>query len=616
VDHPSATRTTSSATTIRTTSTGGRLQPHDAGQLQVVLQHPLPERAASETHTFTNNLLNNLILNYQREVALRGGPPGSPTSPPLESIISGSLRPAPIWREHHRLLSGIVLGVCRLGTQQLHLQRRPALDQGQPQLRLRRPHRAEQVRRDQRIPVVRRLRLQLDHQQDRQHDLQYPNAMANFQMGFMTSFTQGNFEQVNDRNHFPGIYAQDSWKITPRLTVNYGVRWEDFAPWANRNGNMQEFSHPTTQATSIQPCSPQPARRHVAHRRSRRPQEQRQQQVRPVHASRAGFAYDVFGDGKTVVRGGAGIFYQDRLPGFFNLSQASWVPITSPSRSPTGMYSTYRRRQPRWPIQRSVLHHNRLLLGRKLANPFPYTLPFPSTQTFPNGITLDGIRSLRQLPGAGHQRLQPDHRASTRSQLGRAVAYVGSVSRHQFVNLELNPSVNNGLGPATLGVNQRRLQHGPQRRPMCSSGTGCAANYSDIIDASHDRFAHFNSLPGHAGKEDVPWPVAAGQLHLVEVLDDMPQATRVNNTEDLNAGRILCVSSLSRNAPPEYPRLPMCPDIKALDRGLSDIDHPQAISFSYVYELPKLHQGIACSGTGCQRLAHQRSDPAPLREIP
>ena len=31
----------------------------------------------SETHTFTNNLLNNLVLNYQREVALRGGPPGS-----------------------------------------------------------------------------------------------------------------------------------------------------------------------------------------------------------------------------------------------------------------------------------------------------------------------------------------------------------------------------------------------------------------------------------------------------------------------------------------------------------------------------------------------------------
>ena len=34
-------------------------------------------RCLSETHTFTPNMLNNLVLNYQREVSQRGGPPGS-----------------------------------------------------------------------------------------------------------------------------------------------------------------------------------------------------------------------------------------------------------------------------------------------------------------------------------------------------------------------------------------------------------------------------------------------------------------------------------------------------------------------------------------------------------
>ena len=33
------------------------------------------------------------------------------------------------------------------------------------------------------------------------------------------------------------------------------------------------------------------------------------------------------------------------------------------------------------------------------------------------------------------------------------------------------------------------------------------------------------------------------------------------------------------------------PDIKALDRALSDIDHPHAVSISYVYHLPKLQNG-------------------------
>lgn len=56
------------------------------------------------------------------------------------------------------------------------------------------------------------------------------NGMANYQVGFMNSFSQGNYELVNDRNHFPGLYAQDSWKLNHHLTVDYGVRWEDFAP--------------------------------------------------------------------------------------------------------------------------------------------------------------------------------------------------------------------------------------------------------------------------------------------------------------------------------------------------------------------------------------------------
>jgi hypothetical protein len=81
-------------------------------------------------------------------------------------------------------------------------------------------------------------------------------------------------------------------------------------------------------------------------------------------------------------------------------------------------------------------------------------------------------------------------------------------------------------------------------------------------------------------------------------LDDMPQATRVGNQEDLNPGasyvyplypsNLSVPSSLLTNAPNATWRPT---DIKALDRGRSDIDKPHVISVSYVYDLPKMHNG-------------------------
>ena len=41
---------------------------------------------------------------------------------------------------------------------------------------------------------------------------------------------QGNPVFDNDRSHYFGLYVQDSWKVSPRLSVNYGVRWEPFLP--------------------------------------------------------------------------------------------------------------------------------------------------------------------------------------------------------------------------------------------------------------------------------------------------------------------------------------------------------------------------------------------------
>ena len=167
------------------------------------------------------------------------------------------------------------------------------------------------------------------------------------------------------------------------------------------------------------------------------------------------------------------------------------------------------------------------------------------------------------------------------------VAYAGSRSRHQFVNLELNPSVNTGSG---LSANQRRVYNTAPIVGPCTSGTGCKTSYAQIVEASMTGNANFNSLQATLNKKMSHGLSVLANLTWSKSFDDMPQATRVSNTEDLNAGESY-VYPLYPQGATGIPAAAYVSDIKALDRGLSDIDHPILVSISYVWALPKLRNG-------------------------
>ena len=71
-------------------------------------------------------------------------------------------------------------------------------------------------------------------------------------------------------------------------------------------------------------------------------------------------------------------------------------------------------------------------------------------------------------------------------------------------------------------------------------------------------------------------------------IDDMPQATRDSNTEDLNAGESYVYPLYPANMANAPAGAYAFPDIKALDRGYSDLNHPQAFSLSYIWT-PKIN---------------------------
>lgn len=135
---------------------------------------------------------------------------------------------------------------------------------------------------------------------------------------FSLSDFQNNAPFVVQRNGNPELFYanenysfffQDDWKAHPRLSLNLGLRYDVSTVSRERNGNLQNFDLNTLTFT------PKGQRLHDIDKNNWGP--------------RVGFAFDVFGTQKTVLRGGYGIFYNRDLPASFGSPQANTYPATS-----------------------------------------------------------------------------------------------------------------------------------------------------------------------------------------------------------------------------------------------------------------------------------------------
>jgi hypothetical protein len=54
---------------------------------------------------------------------------------------------------------------------------------------------------------------------------------ADFLLGLPSQYNQSQLRPFYGRNKYAGLYAQDSWRVRPSLTLNYGLRWDRVEPW-------------------------------------------------------------------------------------------------------------------------------------------------------------------------------------------------------------------------------------------------------------------------------------------------------------------------------------------------------------------------------------------------
>jgi len=58
---------------------------------------------------------------------------------------------------------------------------------------------------------------------------------------FSVSESQSGVPLANYRNWYFAFYFQDNWKVTRKLNINYGIRWEDYTPWTDKFDHISNF---------------------------------------------------------------------------------------------------------------------------------------------------------------------------------------------------------------------------------------------------------------------------------------------------------------------------------------------------------------------------------------
>ena len=203
-----------------------------------------------------------------------------------------------------------------------------------------------------------------------------------------------------------GFYAQDDFRVSSRLTLNLGLRYEFMGPLGELQGTRKTFSFRDFPADNPQDSPPAGTT------------QGRLLQNNTLHnfGPRLGFAWDVFGDGKTSVRGGGGIYYDVANIGEALLTAAQSTPPISYQNQQFGISNI------------------------PLCLPLDTCYPIATSGQFRYaGETLSGVNYYAKQPTLYQWNFSIERQLP--AGLGLTVSYVGSRGAHLWDVMEANPAV-------------------------------------------------------------------------------------------------------------------------------------------------------------------------------
>src|SRR5947207_6796908 len=137
------------------------------------------------------------------------------------------------------------------------------------------------------------------------------NAYSDMLIGQLTQYSETNFDVVPAFRYLTtDFYAQDSWKLSRRLTVDYGMRFSHLGPWVDTTGYGFAAWNPSLYAAGTGGTVNGTTFKGLEWNKVNSSTGLSGSASRLFfYNPRVGFAWDIFGTGKTVLRGGYGMYH-------------------------------------------------------------------------------------------------------------------------------------------------------------------------------------------------------------------------------------------------------------------------------------------------------------------